>query len=108
MSKPTQAVQYGGNEETSTQKAVDLQTPPPPQAVDHFHTFADVDVRTTSLHHTLGALPNQASPGDHLHDGGTSPLLLSGHIITGSKTDGTAVNSIIQTLIRLGAEDQST
>jgi hypothetical protein len=76
--------------------------------VEHLHTNADTDVRPQALHHTLGPGANQASPGDHNHDGTTSPLLFDKHIITGSKTDGTALNSVIQILTAFGAEDQST
>lgn len=96
--------QYGGGQ---TQK---LTQGDPPQAsdVEHFHTNADADVRPEALHHTLGGNPNQASPGNHNHDGGTSALLLDGIVLTGSKTDGTALNSVISALVRLGAKDQTT
>jgi hypothetical protein len=30
----------------------------------------DIDLSASSIHHTLGTSPNQASPGDHTHDGG--------------------------------------
>lgn len=33
------------------------------------HTRADTDMSPRSLHHTLGSKHNQASPGDHIHDG---------------------------------------
>lgn len=29
----------------------------------------DIDLSASSIHHTLGTSPNQASPGDHTHDG---------------------------------------
>jgi len=36
------------------------------------HDRADTDMGPRSLHHTLGIKHNQASPGDHNHDGVTS------------------------------------
>lgn len=36
------------------------------------HDRADTDMGPRSLHHTLGPKHNQASPGDHNHDGSTS------------------------------------
>jgi hypothetical protein len=37
-----------------------------------YHTRSDTDLSPRSLHHTLGVKHNQASPGDHNHDGTTS------------------------------------
>jgi hypothetical protein len=42
------------------------------QQVKDFHLNSDVDQSFISQHHTLGPLTNQASPGDHIHDGSTS------------------------------------
>lgn len=36
------------------------------------HDRSDVDLGPRALHHTLGIKHNQASPGDHNHDGVTS------------------------------------
>jgi hypothetical protein len=36
------------------------------------HQRSDADLGPRSLHHTLGIKRNQASPGDHNHDGTTS------------------------------------
>lgn len=36
------------------------------------HLRADTDMSPRSLHHTLGPKGNQASPGNHIHDGITS------------------------------------
>jgi len=107
MAKPSEVTQYGSSD-TAESSNVNNAAPPSSENVDHFHINADTDVRLESLHHTLGTQPTQAAPGDHVHDGGSSPLLLGGKIITGSKSDGTALNSIIQLMVRLGAEDQST
>lgn len=40
--------------------------------VKRLHRDSDVDENPLAQHHTLGILPNQASPGDHIHDGKTS------------------------------------
>jgi hypothetical protein len=42
------------------------------QEVKELHLNSDVDENPLATHHTLGARPNQASPGDHVHDGKTS------------------------------------
>lgn len=81
---------------------------PTAEEVDDFHTNADVDTRIESIHHTLGPGATQAAPGNHLHDGGTSPLLLSGFTLTGSRGGNTALVSIIACLVRLGATDSTT
>lgn len=39
------------------------------------HQSSDVDAHQRSQHHTLGTSRNQASPGNHIHDGITSPKL---------------------------------
>ena len=40
--------------------------------VKQLHQDSDIDESPIAQHHTLGILPNQASPGDHTHDGRTS------------------------------------
>lgn len=42
---------------------------PEPREVNQFHSRSDVDSSTTAQHHTLGVKHDQASPGDHNHDG---------------------------------------
>ena len=44
----------------------------PPTTVEEIHKNSDKDSSQLSQHHTLGPRHNQASPGDHIHDGGTS------------------------------------
>lgn len=46
-----------------------------PQDSRRYHSRSDVDNGPRSLHHTLGTRRNQASPGDHNHDGTTSKKL---------------------------------
>lgn len=48
---------------------------PPGQEVNDFHARSDVDASRYAQHHTLGLKHNQASPGDHTHDGINSKLL---------------------------------
>lgn len=81
---------------------------PTAAVVEQIHTNADTDIRTASIHHTLGPSNTQASPGDHTHDGGTSSLLLSGLTITGSRGGNVALVSVIAALVRLGVVDQSS
>jgi hypothetical protein len=76
--------------------------------VERLHRNADTDTRKESLHHTLGPRGNQASPGDHDHKGGNSNLLFAGMTITGDRSDGTALLSVIQILTQFGATDSST
>ena len=81
---------------------------PPASAVEDFHTNSDVDARAEAQHHTLGPGPNQASPGDHRHDGGDSSLLLENQFITGSRNSDAWRLSVNAILVRLGATDNST
>jgi len=46
-----------------------------PQESRRAHSRSDVDLGPRSQHHTLGIKHNQASPGDHNHDGVTSKKL---------------------------------
>lgn len=48
-----------------------------PGEVDRVHERADTDTSRRALHHTLGSQRNQASPGDHIHDGFTSKKLVT-------------------------------
>jgi hypothetical protein len=43
--------------------------------VNRLHHFDDSDSSPQSHHHTLGPGRNQASPGNHIHDGTTSPKI---------------------------------
>lgn len=81
---------------------------PTADEVDVFHTLADTDIRPESIHHTLGASNGQASPGDHMHDGGSSPLLFNGEVISGDTQGNVALKMAIALLVRLGATDETT
>lgn len=73
---------------------------PTARQVGEFHTKADTDGSTGAMHHTLGISHNQASPGDHSHDGQTSRLVGSGRkiTITGSRGGNAALASLIAAL----------
>jgi hypothetical protein len=84
-------------------------TQPVPTSVEvtKFHTNSDVDTSVTAQHHTLGIQHNQASPGDHQHDGKSSKLLGKGEDltfpITANATYSQAqIQSIINALRKLG------
>lgn len=82
---------------------------PPENVVRQFHTNAAVDTKATDIHHTLGHQAEQASPGDHDHNGGNSKLLLEGYVLSGAKaTPSMVLPSIIACLVRLGATDNTT
>lgn len=50
--------------------------------VKRLHNNSDIDESPRAQHHTLGILPNQASPGDHIHDGRTSRKLDAENFVT--------------------------
>ena len=83
-------------------------TAPTPKEVEKVHKYADTDGKSTAIHHTLGAGPMQASPGNHTHNGGTSLSLLEGVTISGAKGGNTALASIISLLVSLGATDTTS
>jgi hypothetical protein len=75
--------------------------------VNRFHANSDVDSGTNSQHHTLGILHNQASPGDHQHDGHSSKRVGKGKDLAFPVTAAAAYNqaqiqSIINALRLLG------
>lgn len=81
---------------------------PPAGVVIAYHKNAPVDSRPEDIHHRLGPSPNQASPGNHSHNGSDSVLLLDGVTITGAKAGNTALASVIAALVKLGAKDSTT
>lgn len=54
------------------------ESSPRSNVVNEFHANSDSDTAITAQHHTLGILHNQASPGDHKHDGHSSKKLGKG------------------------------
>lgn len=81
---------------------------PSSEEVTRIHEKADTDGGMRAAHHTLGPRKEQASPGNHSHDGGESVQLLDGISITGSRSSGAALISIIDLLQGLGATDATS
>ncbi len=54
------------------------QPVPTPGEVSKAHTNSDVDASKVAQHHTLGIQANQASPGDHTHNGKNSKKIGKG------------------------------
>lgn len=79
-----------------------------PTTVDNFHEQSDADTRSEAQHHTLGAKQDQAAPGNHTHDGGTSMPLWGGQTISGSRGGNMALASVIAMLVQKGATDATT
>jgi len=81
-----------------------------PQQSNLDHSSSDADSSPKSQHHTLGTARNQASPGNHIHDGLTSPKLgplavnTSGNdtkpalVLTGAKGGNVALTNLIAML----------
>lgn len=76
--------------------------------VNKFHEKDDVDSSQTAHHHTLGVRHDQASSGDHTHNGKNSRKILAGTTINGSRSGGAALVSVIDALEKLGATDATT
>lgn len=76
--------------------------------VNKFHTKSDVDSSSFAQHHTIGNRVHQAASGAHTHDGKNSKALLEGVSITGSRSSGAALESILDALVALGATDSTT
>lgn len=84
---------------------------PSPQVVNAFHKRSDKDSSVNAGHHTLGPGHNQASPGDHKHDGTSSKALLAGVTINTSRSDLTtagALQQLMNALVALGMTNNST
>lgn len=98
--------QVGGNKykpaiDKSGSQVADAKT------VNEFHKKDDVDAGFDAHHHTLGTKNGQSSPGDHNHNGQNSRRLLEGTSITGSRSGGAALVSVIAALVKLGATDST-
>lgn len=81
--------------------------PPSSEAVNKLHNNSDVDSSVISQHHTCGIQHNQASPGDHKHDGKSSKAIGKSLDLTFPVTAGAAytqsqIQSIINALRKLG------
>jgi hypothetical protein len=93
----------------SIKKPASNTVAPAPQEVNNFHARSDVDSGDAAQHHTLGTKHNQASPGDHKHDGKSSKLLLENKVLTGSKGGNAALANLITMLAdNFGFTDSTT
>lgn len=104
MTNPT----YGQNNRDKVVSPRILQDVPSANEVNRFHTNADRDVSTVSLHHTLGIGHNQASPGSHNHDGKNSKRVLEGKMpsfptLANPTYSATQMQQVIDALRQLGA-----
>lgn len=81
-------------------KAEQKPASPEPREVNQFHARSDVDSSVTAQHHTLGVKHDQASPGDHAHDGKGSRKIGTGLAltVTGSKGGNAALASLLTML----------
>lgn len=77
-----------------------LNPAPSPREVNGFHARSDVDSGQSAQHHTIGIGHNQASAGDHVHDGASSRKIGTGLnlVISGSKGGNAALTSVIAML----------
>lgn len=81
--------------------------PPSSTDVAKMHTNSDVDSTVVAQHHTLGIQHNQASPGDHKHDGKSSKKIGKGLDVAFPTTANAAytqaqMQSIINALRAIG------
>lgn len=95
---------------------------PTSKQVINLHRNADVDLSARALHHTLGSGANQASPGNHLHDGesgeflfptgtgSTSEFKENLGLYAGGANGGLkeTVKQLLTVLIALGVTDSTT
>lgn len=85
------------------------RTSPPPEEVARAHARSDVDSSQTAQHHTLGVRHDQASPGDHKHEGQGSRMIMEGITVSGSKGGNLALADLITKLAAaLGFNDATT
>lgn len=104
-SKPDKFAQVTSNEHDQSSGLV-----PSAPEINQLHAMDDVDSSVRAHHHTLGTGRNQASPGNHIHDGITSPKLgamqmdpagngtIPAMILTGSKGGNVALANLIALL----------
>lgn len=80
---------------------------PSPRVVNEFHKYDDLNSKPEAHHHSIGRGAQEASPGNHNHDGVNSIALLDGITFTGSKSTQTAsvLGQVIAALGALGAKD---
>lgn len=73
-----------------------------PSDVANFHRQSDVNSSTLAQHHTLGIASNQASPGDHAHDGKNSKILYPAITVSGAHGGNVALQNLLNALAEHG------
>lgn len=80
-----------------------------PDEVNAVHRYSDKDNNTESQHHSLGRAPEQASPGDHTHDGKESAVLTrylntsdAAPSVTGARGGNVALANLLSALASQG------
>lgn len=83
---------------------------PDPRTVNGFHSRSDLDSSQSAQHHTIGIGHNQASAGDHVHDGSSARKVGTGLnlAISGSKGGNAALASLITMLGNIIDFDDNT
>lgn len=81
----------------SSEKDVTIGSAPSAQESTNLHQQSDVDSSQRAQHHTLGKSRNQASPGNHIHDGITSPKM-------GAMAIGTSGNNPVPAFTLTGSK----
>jgi hypothetical protein len=88
------------------------QVTSPAGEIEKTHLNSDLDTSQRAQHHTLGKSRNQASPGNHIHDGITSPKigalkintsgndLVPADVLTGAKGGNVALANLITLLAK--------
>lgn len=76
---------------------------PSAREVNLFHTNSDVDSSAQAQHHTIGIKHDQASSGDHVHDGMGSRKIGQGMALTlsGAKGGNVALTNLIAMLAQV-------
>lgn len=91
VTKPDKFGQVNNNQKDVTSDAISTLE----SRRQHFNS--DVDANFQAQHHTLGLGRNQASPGNHIHDGVTSPKI-------GALTVGTSASAPVPAFTLTGSK----
>lgn len=91
VTKPDKFGQVNNNQKDVTQDVISSNE----SKRQHFNS--DVDSSFQARHHTLGPKRNQASPGNHIHDGITSPKI-------GALTPGSSASSPVPAFTLTGSK----
>lgn len=92
-----------GNDPFGEHRPDEQALPPNADTVSRFHINSDTDSSIHSKHHTLGNNRNQASKGDHRHDGENGRKIGEGMnlSVSGSKGANAALTSLLSMLAQV-------